>query len=128
MKRSKHLLSRRGLAGLFVWTGAGFYFGGCGDDTGGPGEQGGKRVVVLGGGLAGLSAAYELQQRGYSVTVLEGRDRLGGRVWTKRDGFEDGQYAEIGAVRIPDVHDRTLAYCKDLGLTLDEFPEAEALY
>lgn len=115
-------LSRRRLAGLFVWTGAGLYLTGCGD------EASGKRVVVLGAGLAGLTAAYELQALGYEVTILEVRDRIGGRVWTKRDGFEDGQYAEIGAVRVPDVHDRTIDYCTMLGLELDEIPSGDPLY
>ena len=98
--------------------------GSTGEPTGGPS----KRVLVLGAGLAGLTAAYELQLHGYEVTILEVRDRVGGRVWTKRDGFEDGQFAEIGAVRIPDVHDRTLDYCKMLGLELTEFKDGEALY
>ncbi|HRI06309.1 MAG TPA: NAD(P)/FAD-dependent oxidoreductase [Nannocystaceae bacterium] len=88
----------------------------------------GKRVVVIGGGLAGLSAAYELQKEGYEVTVLEGRERIGGRVYTIREGFEDGHLAEIGAVRIPDVHERTLAYCEMLGLELEEFPAGEPVY
>lgn len=117
-------IGRRQLARLFVWTGAGLYLSGCGDGDGEPG----KRVLVLGAGLAGLTAAYELQQLGYDVTVLEARDRVGGRVWTKRDGFEDGQYAEIGAVRIPDVHDRTLDYCQRFGLELTEIPSGDPLY
>ncbi len=146
MKRvvKRSVISRRSVARLFVWTGAGMYLGGCkpgsdGDtDDGSTGSEGttsdaptggpGNRVLVLGAGLAGLSAAYELQQLGYEVTILEVRERVGGRVWTKRDGFEDGQYAEIGAVRIPDVHDRTLAYCDMLGLELDEFPDNTPLY
>ena len=122
------MLSRRRLAGLFVWTGAGLYLSGCGDDGGDGGGGGGKKVVVLGAGLAGLTAAYELQALGYEVTLIEARDRIGGRVWTKRDGFEDGQYAEIGAVRVPDVHDRTIAYCDMLGLALDEIPPGDPLY
>ena len=46
----------------------------------------GKSVVVLGGGIAGLTAAYELERAGFSVTVLEARDRVGGRNWTLRGG------------------------------------------
>ena len=46
----------------------------------------GKRVVILGGGIAGLVCAYELERAGYSVTLLEARDRLGGRNWTLRNG------------------------------------------
>ena len=50
-----------------------------------PGEPRGT-VAVIGAGLAGLTAAYRLQQRGFDVTVFEGRDRVGGRVWTVRKG------------------------------------------
>lgn len=132
MKRStrqQSQISRRRLAGLFVWTGAGLYLSGCSDDgKGGGGGGDGKKVVVLGAGLAGLTAAHELQGRGYDVTLLDARDRIGGRVWTLRDGFQDGQYAEIGAVRVPDVHDRTIAYCDMLGLELDEIPAGDPLY
>src|SRR5437763_1602108 len=46
----------------------------------------GKSVVVLGAGIAGLVSAYELRRAGYRVTVLEARDRIGGRVWTVRGG------------------------------------------
>ena len=50
-----------------------------------PGEPRGN-VAVIGAGLAGLTAAYRLRQRGFDVTVFETRDRVGGRVWTIRKG------------------------------------------
>jgi protoporphyrinogen oxidase len=51
-------------------------------------QRNGKKAIVIGAGLAGLSAAYRLQQAGFEVTVLEKRDRVGGRVLTlRRDGF-----------------------------------------
>ena len=77
---------------------------------------GGRRVVVLGAGLAGLGAAYNLMNDGYDVTILEAQDRPGGRVHTVRDGFEHGGYAEMGAVRIIDTHEYTLKYIKEFGL------------
>lgn len=80
-----------------------------------------KKVVILGAGLAGLSAAYELSQAGHDVIVLEARDRPGGRVHTLRDPFAEGLYAEAGATRIPDNHDQTLRYVKVFDLKLDEF-------
>lgn len=119
-------LSRRGVMALFSWTGTAALLG-CGEGTGKL-QGDGRSVLVLGAGLAGLSAAYELQKQGYEVTLLEGRERIGGRVWTMREGFADGQLAEIGAVRIPDVHDHTLGYVDELGLELDEFPGGDALY
>jgi monoamine oxidase len=56
-----------------------------------------SRVLVVGAGLAGLAAARELEDRGLVSTVVEARDRVGGRVWTCRDGFAEGQHAEAGA-------------------------------
>lgn len=79
------------------------------------------RVVILGGGLAGLSAGYELQRNGFEVTILEARTRPGGRVYTLREPFSDGLYAEVGAARIQDSHAFTLRYVKQFNLTLDPF-------
>ncbi|GAA0983334.1 FAD-dependent oxidoreductase [Acrocarpospora macrocephala] len=79
-----------------------------------------KRVLVIGAGMAGLVAAYELIGRGHEVTVLEAQDRVGGRVHTLR-GFAPGLYAEAGAMRIPRVHDLTLEYCHRFGLDLRPF-------
>ncbi|MGH7455945.1 MAG: flavin monoamine oxidase family protein [bacterium] len=56
-----------------------------------------KKVIVIGAGLAGLSAAYELTQAGHEVTILEARTRPGGRVYTLREPFSDGLHAEAGA-------------------------------
>ena len=80
-----------------------------------------KRVIIIGAGLAGLSAAYKLSQAGHDVTVLEARSRPGGRVHTLRDPFADGLYAEAGAARIPNHHHFTLRYAELFGLTLDAF-------
>src|SRR6266496_412365 len=55
-----------------------------------------KKVIIIGAGLAGLSAAYELTQVGHEITVLEARTRPGGRVHTLRDPFAEGLYAEAG--------------------------------
>jgi monoamine oxidase len=80
-----------------------------------------KKVIIIGAGLAGLSAAYELTQAGHDVTVLEARKRPGGRVHTLRDHFAEGLYAEAGASRIPNHHHFTLKYVELFGLTLDPF-------
>jgi monoamine oxidase len=85
-----------------------------------------KRVLVLGAGLAGLSAAYELAAVGHDVTILEARTRAGGRVLTLREPFPDGLSAEAGATRISDLNDWTLKYVDRFGLTLEPFRGAGA--
>jgi monoamine oxidase len=89
-----------------------------------------RKVIVIGAGLAGLSAAYELTRVGHDVTVLEARTRPGGRVLTLRDPFADGLYAEAGATRIPDHHHFTIEYAELFGLTLDPFepPDLPSVY
>jgi monoamine oxidase len=84
-----------------------------------PRAQVAKKVVIIGAGLAGLSAAYELSQAGHDVTVLEARTRPGGRVFTIRGQFADGMYAEAGATNVFDVHQWTIKYAKLLGVELD---------
>ena len=74
-----------------------------------------QNVVVLGAGLAGLSAAYELEKAGHNVTVLEARKKPGGRVRTFRD-FDSGLYAEAGPVSFPSDHQFTWDYCMELSL------------
>lgn len=56
-----------------------------------------KKVIVVGGGIGGLSCAYELMERGHEVTLLEASRRAGGHVKTIRDPLPDGLYADVGA-------------------------------
>src|SRR5215204_463336 len=77
----------------------------------------GKSVIVAGAGLAGLSAARALESRGAAVTVVEGRNRVGGRVWTLREPFEGEQHAEAGADLIEDEQEHVLQLATELGLT-----------
>ena len=88
-----------------------------------------QNIIVLGGGLAGLCAAYELQNLGHRATVLEAQTRPGGRVRTLRD-FAPGLYTEAGAESIPGVHDLTQHYARTFGLTLlpNSVPGARSLY
>ena len=79
-----------------------------------------KRVVVIGAGMAGLVAAFELARQGHDPLILEAQNRVGGRVYTLR-AFAPGLYAEAGAMRIPRVHDLTLRYCDLFGLSLRPF-------
>jgi monoamine oxidase len=81
----------------------------------------GRRVVVLGAGLAGLGAAYNLMRHAYDVIVLEAQDRPGGRVQTLREGFHRGGHAELGAIRIFEAHEFTLRYVREFGLELTPY-------
>ena len=79
-------------------------------------KLGGRPVIVLGAGLAGLAAAWNLQRNGYDVTVVEAQDIPGGRVKTIREPFSNGCYAEAGAVRIYNNHRWTQKYIRLMGL------------
>src|SRR5579864_4229407 len=83
-----------------------------------PSSLSGTSVLVAGAGLAGLAAAHDLVDRGASVTVVDARDRVGGRVWTIRDGFADGQHAEAGGDMIDEDHHEIRALAAELGLKL----------
>ncbi|HEY0436319.1 MAG TPA: NAD(P)/FAD-dependent oxidoreductase [Phenylobacterium sp.] len=85
------------------------------------GAGNGRKVLVLGAGMAGLAAGLKLVELGYDVTILEARSRPGGRVHTLREPFSDGLYAEAGAGRLPSTHNLTMAYVKRYGLKLDPF-------
>lgn len=104
--------------------------------SGPPGYSGGRgKVLVLGAGLAGLLAAYELTRAGYDVQVLEYQDRAGGRNYsirggdkikeiggaTQNVGFAPGNYLNPGPWRIPHHHRTLLHYCKALGVELEPF-------
>jgi len=80
-----------------------------------------RRIIIVGAGLAGLVAAHELTKAGNQVVVLEAQPRPGGRVYTLRDPFADGLYAEAGAARIPPEHDLTRGYAAEFGLKLVPF-------
>jgi monoamine oxidase len=100
------------------------------------------RVAILGAGLSGMTAAYELGKAGFDCRVLEARARPGGRVFTVRRGtaseetgtaqasaFDDGLYFNAGPMRISHHHHTTLAYCRELQVATEVFvPDCESAY
>src|ERR1700744_5068015 len=99
------------------------------------GDPEGASVLILGAGLAGLTAAFELRKVGYKVRILEFNHRPGGRNWTIRGGdtftelggasqtckFDQGLYINPGPWRIPYHHRGLLDYCRRLGVALEPF-------
>jgi monoamine oxidase len=100
--------------------------------SGSPGET---RVLILGAGVTGLSAGYELRKLGYDLRILEARDRVGGVCHSVRRGtqeteltgeqqvceFDEGLYFNAGPWRIPNNHGAVLDYCKELSVPLQIF-------
>src|SRR3569832_362147 len=97
----------------------------------------GKTVAILGAGIAGMAAAYELEKASYRCIVLEYLDRPGGRNFTARRGtrvvedtgpngrteqtcaFDDGLYMNLGPARLPFHHPRLMHYCKEFAFPLE---------
>jgi monoamine oxidase len=141
-------MNRRDLLALLQVIGAQATFAGGGMlnkaraqqlEYGGPlrleGDPRGTRVVILGAGLAGLTAAYELNKAGYQVQVLEFNTRVGGRSWTLRGGdtytqlggeaqhceFAPGVYMNPGPWRVSHMHRAFLGYCQQFGVAVEPF-------
>ncbi|HYB70305.1 MAG TPA: FAD-dependent oxidoreductase, partial [Candidatus Bathyarchaeia archaeon] len=96
----------------------------------------GRRVVILGAGIAGMTTAYELRKGGYQCQILEARERPGGRVWTIRGGDQITEmdswqrvmwprrhdlYFNAGAGRLSHHHHEILSYCREFGVPLEIF-------
>ena len=92
-----------------------------------PAPSGSPRIVVVGAGLAGLCAAYDLRKAGYRATVVEASTRLGGRCWSYNSGeLGPGLVAEHGGELIDQGHTQTRQLAQELGLDLDNLLAGEA--
>jgi monoamine oxidase len=83
------------------------------------------RIAIVGAGLAGMTAAYRLQQAGYIADVYESSERIGGRCWSGRGAFADGQIYEHGGELIDNGHIQVKQLAQELGLSLDNLYQAE---
>lgn len=94
------------------------------DDTGAPDDSGAPqpppRVAIIGAGMAGLHCALRLQEAGVEVRVYEANDRVGGRMFTGRDRFLDGQVCELGGELIDSNHATLWALAAELGVEMDD--------
>ena len=88
-------------------------------------SQAPRSVIVVGAGLAGLAAAWELDDAGHDVTVLEARTRPGGRVHTLREPFSDDLFAETGAVAFSETYTEAVRYIEALGLERGPWAQAD---
>lgn len=87
-----------------------------------------KKIIVAGGGIAGLCTAYELMKRGHDVTLLEASGRHGGHVFTARDGLSDGLYGDYGAEHITKPgYERYWQYLEELGVEALPYPRRKNL-
>ena len=86
----------------------------------------GKRIIVIGAGFAGLACAYELDAAGYDVTIVEARNRVGGRVVTFKD-IAGSRLVEGGGELIGDNHPTWAAYAKKFNLTFRDIPDEQGL-
>jgi monoamine oxidase len=111
------VLKRAGLAGVAL---AGLSrFAGSAEGASAP------SIAIVGAGLAGLSAAYSLKQAGLASDLYEASDRVGGRCWTIRGAFADGQIGEHGGELIDQGHTQVRQLAQALGLTLDNLVASE---
>lgn len=87
-----------------------------------------QNILILGAGVAGMSAAIELIKLGHEVKIIEAQTRAGGRIKTLRSPLAEGLYADLGAARIPENHDWTMKYIQQYGLKLELFNPPQGKY
>jgi monoamine oxidase len=121
--------ARRGVSRRGVLTGAlaagGALAVGCGPRAARSGPAAAPRIGIVGGGIGGLSCAWHLQQAGLAAEVLEGSARVGGRMFSARGKFGDGQVAELGGELINTDHKTMHALAAALDIELDDLHHGE---
>jgi monoamine oxidase len=98
-----------------VAVGGGAWLTGCSTPRTGPNAP---RIAIVGGGVAGLNAAYQLKQRGFSASIYEASPRTGGRIYTAKNILNPGLTTELGGEFIDSIHLEMLALAKEFKLDL----------
>jgi monoamine oxidase len=109
---------------LLQSAGAGLFLMGCAQLPRPP-VASGDEVVIVGAGIAGLTAAWRLRQAGVRVRLFEAQGRVGGRMLSLRNHFPDGQVIELGGELIDTGHTRIRTLAAELGLVLDDLLEGD---
>jgi len=107
----REFLKLAGTAAIAV--GAGAWVTGCATPKTGPNAP---RIVIVGGGIAGLNAAYQLRKRGWLASVYEASKRTGGRIYTAHDLLDPGLATELGGEFIDSNHQEMFALAREFGL------------
>jgi monoamine oxidase len=119
-EREKALISRRRFVATTATAAAAVALEGCGVTRFPAPISGMQPVVIIGGGIAGLSAGYRLRQAGVPVRIIEAQRRVGGRMHSLRGFFPDGQVCEIGGELIDSNHTQIRALAEELGIEIDD--------
>jgi monoamine oxidase len=109
-----------GAAGLFTAAGGLVPNLARGAESPTPSKGGGDPVAIIGGGVAGLTAAYRLFQAGIPCEIFEGSERTGGRILTKNDFNKDGMFCELGGELVDSNHEDLIALAGELGVEIQE--------
>jgi monoamine oxidase len=123
-QRREHAISRRRFLSLSASATAAAALGGCYPWTE-PRARTDARVLIVGAGIAGLTAAYRLQAAGVPARVLEAQPRVGGRMLSLRESSPTGRSIELGGELIDTGHQHIRALAEELGIELDDLAEAD---
>ena len=90
-------------------------------------DQGGSPVLIIGAGIAGLTAGYRLRQAGIPIRIIEAQNRIGGRMYSLRNFFADGQVCELGGELIDTNQTHIQSLAQELGIPLDDLSKDDAV-
>jgi len=89
-------------------------------------DDGTTPVLIIGAGIAGLTAGYRLRRAGIPIRIIEAQNRIGGRMYSLRNFFADGQVCELGGELIDTGHKHIQALAADLGIMLDDLSKDDS--